>query len=110
MEIDKETEKQIKELQILEQNLQNILIQRQAFQLEISEIENALEELKKSEGEVYKIVGQIMIKSKKEAIEKELFQKQEMISARMKSFDNQEKNLSKIIEDLRLKVLSKIRK
>ncbi len=110
MDIDKETERQIAELQILEQNLQNILMQKQAFQLELSETENALEEIKKAEGEIYRIVGQIMIKSKKEQIEKELVQKQQLISARIKSFDNSERNLSKTTEELRLKVMGKIKK
>ena len=64
-DVDKETEKNIQELQILEQNLQSIMMQKQAFQLELSEVENALEELKKSGDEVYKIVGQVMIKAKK---------------------------------------------
>ena len=42
MKIDAETGKKIQELQILEQNLQNLLMQKQAFQIELNEIENAL--------------------------------------------------------------------
>lgn len=110
MDIDKETERQIAELQVLEQNLQNVLMQKQAFQLELSETENALQEIKKAEGEMYRIVGQIMIKARKEQIENELVQKQQLISARMKSFDNSERNLSKTTEELRLKVMGKIKK
>lgn len=109
MEVDKETEKQIHELQLLEQNLQNILMQKQVFQLESSEIENALEELENAgEEDVYKIVGQVMIKSAKIAIQKELQQKQEIISLRLKSLDNQEKIISKNSEKLKKEVLAKI--
>ena len=36
--IDKETEKTVQEFQILEQNLQAIMIQKQAFQIESNEI------------------------------------------------------------------------
>ena len=109
--MDKETENQIKELQIFEQNLQAVLMQKQAFQLELSEIENALEELSKTkEKEVYKIVGNIMVKSSKEDILKDLRQKKDMISIRLKSIDAQEKNIEENAEGLRKKVLSKIKK
>lgn len=110
MNIDKETEKQIQELQIFEQNLQNLLMQKQAFQFELSEIENAAEELAKASGEVYKITGQIMIKSKKEDLQKDLKEKQELISLRLKSIASQEKPLSKKAEDLRKEVLTKLKK
>lgn len=110
MEVDKETEKQIQELQIFEQNLQGVLMQKQAFQLELSEIENALEEMKNSGDEVYKIVGQIMIKSKKADLQKDLKQNQEAVSLRIKSLDAREKLISKNAEDLRKKVLSKMQK
>ncbi len=110
MELDQETQKQIQELQILEQNLQNILLQKQSLQLEITEVENALAELKKAGKEVYKITGQIMIAANKEDLEKELKQKQELVSLRLKSLDKQEEGLVKSSEDLREEVLGKIQK
>ena len=110
MNLNKETEKQIQELQILEQNLQNFVMQKQALQLELSEVENAVNELKNSGDEVYKIVGQIMIKAKKAETEKDLKEKQELISVRLKSLDSQEKVIEKKAEELRKKVLGKIQK
>jgi prefoldin beta subunit len=110
MNIDKETEKQIGELQILEQNLQAILAQKQNFQIELSEIENALGELGKSGKDVYKIFGSIMLKSDKEEITKELKKKQELISLRIKTFESQEKSFSENVEEIRKKVLKKIQK
>jgi len=110
MEMNKETEAQIRELQLLEQNLQNILMQKQAFQLELSEVENALAELTKNEGEVFKISGNIMIKSSKENILKDLKQKKDLISLRLKSLDSQEKNLSSTSENIRKKVLAGMKK
>jgi chaperonin cofactor prefoldin len=41
---DQATHKKIEELRILESQLQNFLIQKQSIQLEINEINNALEE------------------------------------------------------------------
>jgi prefoldin beta subunit len=108
--MEKETENQIKELQLLEQNLQNLLMQKQAFQLELSETENALEELSKTDKEVFKIAGNIMIKSSKENLIKELSRKKDIISLRLKSIESQEKSLEQSSENLRKKVLSKIKK
>jgi len=108
MELSKETEIQIRELQALEQNLQSVLMQKQAFQLEFSEAENAIEELGKSGDEVYKIAGNIMVKSSKENIIKDMIQKKNLITLRLKSLGNQEKSLQESSEKLREKVLSKI--
>jgi len=110
MDIDKETEKQIQELQMLENSLQNTMMQKQAFMLELSEVENASAEISKSEDEVFKIVGQVMIKSKKSDLLKELAEKKELLSARLKSIDSQEQKISEKADDLRQKVLAKIQK
>ena len=110
MEINKETENQIKELQILEQNLQSILMQKQAFQLELAEVENAMEELSKTKEDVYKIVGNIMLKSPKDELAKDLRHKEELIQLRLKSIEAQEKSVGENSENLRKKVLAKIKK
>ena len=44
----KEQNKKIQEMQILEQNLQNFLLQKQAFQMELSETQSALKEIENS--------------------------------------------------------------
>lgn len=110
MEMNEETQSQIKELQVVEQNMQSILMQKQAFQLELSEVENAITELGKTSDEVYKIVGNIMIKYSKENLNKELKQKKDLIVLRLKSLDSQEKDLEASSENLRKIVLSKIKK
>ena len=48
MEFDKETQEKIQELQAFEHTFQNILMQKQAFQIELSETENALKEVEKT--------------------------------------------------------------
>jgi prefoldin beta subunit len=105
MEIKKELQEKIQELQFLEQNLNGILMQKQAFQLELTETENALLEISKTSGEVYKIVGSIMVKSDKTIIEKDLKKRQELFSLRMKSIEKQEEELTKQSEELRAKVM-----
>jgi len=108
--MDKETEKQIQELQILEQNLQNVLMQKQAFQLELNEVENASSELKSAKDEVYKIAGSIMIKTSKEDLEKELAEKKKLLELRLKSIDKQENLMSEKLNSLRQDIVGKISK
>ncbi|MBI2630316.1 prefoldin subunit beta [Candidatus Pacearchaeota archaeon] len=110
MKLDKDTQQKIQEMQIAEQNLQNFLMQKQSFQLEINEIDSALDEIKSSsEDEIYKISGQIMIKSKKQDIEKELNEKKDVLNLRIKTLENQENILKKRIEHNREEIENKIK-
>jgi len=93
MKVDKETQKKIQELQILEQNLQNLMIQKQAFQLELNETVNSLEEVNKTEDEVYKVLGSVMLKVNKEEILKELGEKKKILELRVNTIEKQEKLL-----------------
>ena len=101
MDIDKETNKKIEDLQILEHNLQNVLAQKQNVQLELGEILNALGELKKSEDEAYKIVAGIMIKSDKKNLTFELEEKKKLLNLRISSIEKQEKFIEKEVSELR---------
>jgi len=106
--ITKETQDKISQLQILEQNLQNVLLQKQAFQMELNETENAAEEISKTKEDVYKLLGQIMLKVPKENIEKELIRKKDILNLRLKSLEKQESQFKKETEKLRQEVLKKI--
>lgn len=90
MENQEEMQRTIQELQIVEHNLQNISMQKQAFQMEINETINALEEIKKTKDDVYKVTGSIMIKSDKEKILKELEEKNKILDMRAQALDKQE--------------------
>lgn len=105
MKITKETQEKIQELQVLEQNLQQVLIQKQAFQLEMNETESALSEIAKTKEDIYKIVGSIMIKADKSETEKELKEKKDILSLRLKSLEKQEENFSAKTEKLREEVM-----
>ncbi len=109
MNLDKETQEKIQELQSYEQNLSSLLMQKQAFQMELSETENAFEEITKSKDDVFKLLGNIMIKSNKSEVEKELKQKQELLALRLKSIEKQETELTKKSEELKEEVMKKIK-
>lgn len=93
--------KDIQEIQFLEQGLQNILFQKQAFQMELSEAKEALKELENSKDEVFKVIGQIMIKTEKSKIKEELLNKIKIFELRMKNLEKQEVSLSERIEKIR---------
>ena len=107
-QLDEETQREIQEIQMLEQNFQQLMMQKQAFQYESNETETALDEVKKSDGDVFRIVGQVVIKSTKEKIEKDLSHKKELIDLRLKNMEKQEEEFSKRIEQLREKIMKKI--
>ncbi len=79
----------LKQFQILEQSLQAVHMQKQQFHAQLIEIESALVELSKS-STAYKIVGNIMVASKKEDLKRDLEEKKEVFSARMKVLEKQE--------------------
>ncbi|HIH17443.1 MAG TPA: prefoldin subunit beta [Nanoarchaeota archaeon] len=103
--MEQDIDEKVKELQLLEQNLGNLLFQKQTFQLELGEVTSASEELEASKGDVFKIVGNVMIKSSKERLKKELDEKKDLISLRMKSIEKQERALQSHVEELRKTVL-----
>jgi prefoldin beta subunit len=102
----KDRDKKIQEMQILEQSLQQILLQKQAFQMELSETQFALKELENSGEEVFKIIGQLMIKTDKSKINEELLNKEKLLKLRADNLSKQEENLSRKLEEIREKILN----
>lgn len=99
--MESELSNKIEELQSLEQNIQTFLMQKQTAQLELNEILNALDELSRSDDEVYKIVSGLMVKAKKPEVVKELEEKKKILDLRISSVEKHESNLSEKIEKLR---------
>jgi prefoldin beta subunit len=104
-ENDKPKESKIQELQMLEQGLQNTLMQKQAFQMELSEAQAALKELKNSGDEVFKIIGQLMIKSEKSKISEDLENKEKILKLRISTLEKQEISLTEKFEALRKEII-----
>jgi len=103
-------ENKIQEMQILEQSLQNIFLQKQAFQMELSETESALNEIEKAGDEVFKIIGQLMIKTDKSKVKDELLNKKKILDLRLKTLQKQETALSNKIEEIREEIMKSVNK
>jgi prefoldin beta subunit len=89
-----------------QQNLQAVLAQKQQVELELSEAEKALEELAKvtdSEA-VYKFAGNLLIKTKKEEVVKELGEKKELANTRKLVLAKQESRFRESLKDLQTKI------
>ncbi len=102
----KEFEEKIQHMQLIEQNLQTFLIQKQSFQMQLAETESALKELETA-GDAYRIIGNIMVKAKKEELKKELSSKKEMLDLRIKTLERQEARLKEQAETIQKEVLGK---
>ncbi|HLC77533.1 MAG TPA: prefoldin subunit beta [Candidatus Nanoarchaeia archaeon] len=95
------SQEKLQEMQIIEQSLNNVLMQKNVFQMELSETDSALTEIEKSSGEVFKVIGQLMIKTEKEKIKNDLSNKKKLIELRLKNLEKQEASLSDKLEDVR---------
>ena len=100
----------VQQMQFFEQNLQAILMQKQAFQMEMNETVSALKEIEKSEEGVYKLVGQLMIKVSKENIKKELKDKEKIIGTRLKRLEEQEEKLDSETKKIRDEIVKDSKK
>jgi len=108
VDVPKDTEKKLQQLQMIEQSMQNLLMQKQQFQLQQVEIESALKELEKV-NEAYKIVGNIMVLSSKADLKTDLSSKKEVIELRIKTMEKQENQVREKASKLQNEVLKEMK-
>ena len=109
MEVSKDTEQKISQLQMFEQSLQNFLGQKQQFQVQLVEVESALNEIDSTE-RAYKIIGNIMVETDKNELKAELLSKKEMLELRIKTMDRQEAQVREKASKLQSEILKNIKK
>ena len=105
MDMDKETQQKISKLQLLEQNMQTFLVQKQQIQSQLVELDSDLKEIENTD-KAYKIIGNIMIASKKDDLKDELEQKKETLGIRLKSIEKQEEKIREQSKSLQSDVLA----
>ena len=108
--MDKKVEEHIEELQIVEQNLQQLLMQKQVLQNQLLEIDNAIGEIAKNPKQLFKVTGEVMIESSKGVLEKELKSKRELIDVKLKNIDKQEIKLKEKAKETQSQVLADMKK
>ena len=90
---DEELSRSLMEYENLEKQLEVLLIQKHQLQLQLNEVKHASDELKKAKGNVYRQVGSIMVLSDKEEAQKDLKDKEELISVKLNAIGKQEEKL-----------------
>ena len=89
-----------------QRNLQTVQIQKRQVEIEINDIEHALNELKKTAAEdaVYRFSGQILIKVNKDELLKELEEKLELDKTRTTILTKQEEKLKQSLAEIQSKI------
>jgi prefoldin beta subunit len=102
---------QLARLQQLQQNLQAIMMQKQQLEAESVEVERATEELKKLEPDevVYKSVGPLLLKTKKDDTLKELDEKKDLSNTRQIVLGKQETRVKENLKEVENKINEMIR-
>ncbi len=106
-EMSKQLQDQINRLQQMRIQLQMIIQQRQQVELRLKEIEEALEELDKTDEKtpIYKSVGAILIKTKgRGEITNELKSNKESLELRKNTLEKQEGRTKEKLNELQSKV------
>ncbi|MGC8648796.1 MAG: prefoldin subunit [Candidatus Micrarchaeia archaeon] len=101
-----EIEKLTQEYQILVEQLQSLAIQKEQFEMQKNEENEAMEELEKATGKIYFNIGGALVEMKKEDAIKKLKEKQESTEMRLTIASKQYNEYTKKEKELREKINS----
>ncbi len=106
-EVPPELQHKLMRLQQMRDQLQNVTLRRQQMELELREVEGALEELGKlpPETTVYKSTGVLFYKSDHDKLVSELTDRKETLELRVKTIQHQEDSAKKQFEAYRKQVV-----
>lgn len=104
--IPPELQTQLVKLQQLQDQLNRLLTEKNVIDSELREVNKILQELSQlpSGTTVYKIVGNLLVKTDKETVQKELDDRKEILELRSRTYQKQESLLRTQLEDLQKKV------
>ena len=93
MKKEQDLSKDLIEYENLEKQLEVLLIQKHQLQIQLNEINHALEQLGKASGDVYRTVGSIILHTTKEEAQKDLEERKELIDVKVAAIAKQEEKL-----------------
>ena len=108
MRNSEDVEGKLQQLQLFEQNLQGFMLQKQALEMQLAEIASALSELQGVKS-AYRIIGNVMISSSRDALQADLESRRETSELRIKTLEKQELLIRERAEKLQKEVLSAIK-
>ena len=98
-------------LQQLQQTLQGVLTQKQQLELELTEVEQALDEMEKltDNATIYKSIGSLLVKSEKGKVTTDLNERKELLDMRINVLGKQEERLRSQVKELQTKLQRDLR-
>lgn len=101
-----EVQQQAIKYQQIQIQLNQLVVEKNALEQELREINRALEILKTTpvDAEIYRAAGHLLIKINKEEAEKELNERKELIELRIKTLDRQESLLRQQLSEIQNKL------
>ncbi len=98
-------------LQQLQQTLQGEMDQKQQLELQLTEVERAVSELEKlaETAVIYKSIGALLVKSKKDKVTTELTERKELVKMRVGVLAKQQGRLQTQVKDLQEKLQRDLR-
>ena len=98
-------------LQQLQQTLQGVMAQKQQLTLQLTEVEQAANELEKltETAVIYKSIGALLVKSKKDKVTAELTERKELLKMRVDVLGKQEERLRTQAKDIQEKLQKDLR-
>ena len=98
-------------LQQLQQTLQGVMAQKQQLTLQLTEVEQAANELEKlnETAVIYKSIGALLVKSEKDKVTTELTERKELLKMRVDVLGKQEERLRTQVKDLQEKLQRDLR-
>src|SRR3989338_316949 len=99
----------INQLQLLQQNLQNLVLQKQQLHGQLTELNSALQGLKDT-SQAYRIIGMVMLAASPPELSKELQEKKELAEIRLKNVEKQEHSLQQNLEKVQQEALAELQR
>ncbi|MBN1784140.1 MAG: prefoldin subunit beta [Candidatus Bathyarchaeota archaeon] len=98
-------------LQQLQQNLQGVMAQKQQLTLQLTETQNATNELEKlaDDAVVYKSIGALLVKAEKIKVSADLADRKELVKMRVDVLTKQEERLRTQVKELQEKLQQDLR-
>ena len=106
---DEDLNRELIEYENMEKQLEVLLIQKHQLQIQSNEIKHALEELKKSQGVVYRSIGSILIHTTRDAAESDLKERDELIEVKLNAISKQEEKLRTTVMDTQKKLQERMK-
>jgi prefoldin beta subunit len=97
-------QEKLMQLQLLQQRLQVFAAQKQQFQIQQMEVENALQEVSKTKKPVYSLIGGIMVERPTTEVKTELTNTKKELDIKIKNLERQEKKTVSNAEELQKEV------